>query len=75
VPKLNSKKRSPPEKSPECLGQPKDMVLNRLAEIEGGEEAANGQASLFEGMSFWLSQNVPQKSRFRELVQVISPIL
>ncbi|KAL2857976.1 TRF2-interacting telomeric protein/Rap1 C terminal domain-containing protein [Aspergillus pseudoustus] len=45
------------------------MALNRSAEIEGGEKAANGQSSLFEGMSFWLSQNVPQRSRFKELVQ------
>ncbi|KAI9372877.1 TRF2-interacting telomeric protein/Rap1 C terminal domain-containing protein [Aspergillus egyptiacus] len=33
----------------------------------GGEESRRG--GLFQGMSFWLSHNVPQRSRFKELIQ------
>ncbi|CEL05261.1 hypothetical protein ASPCAL06379 [Aspergillus calidoustus] len=45
------------------------MASNQAEEHEGGETAANGQGHLFKGMSFWLSHNVPQRSRFKELIQ------
>ncbi|KKK15839.1 hypothetical protein ARAM_004543 [Aspergillus rambellii] len=35
---------------------------------EGGESRRTGHG-LFQGMSFWLSQNVPQRSRFKEIIQ------
>ncbi|KAL2835255.1 hypothetical protein BDW59DRAFT_5664 [Aspergillus cavernicola] len=35
----------------------------------GPEREENGHGGLFRGMSFWLSQNVPQTSRFREMIQ------
>ena len=38
----------------------------RMAETtEGG-----GDGSLFQGKQFWLSQNIPQRSRFKELIAV-----
>ncbi|KAL4873024.1 hypothetical protein BDV12DRAFT_115530 [Aspergillus spectabilis] len=44
---------------------------------EGGD-GGSGNGGLFQGMSFWLSQNVPQRSRFKELVQqndgIVKPI-
>ncbi|KAL2822000.1 TRF2-interacting telomeric protein/Rap1 C terminal domain-containing protein [Aspergillus granulosus] len=45
------------------------MTSNRDGEGEGDEAATNGQGSLFKGMSFWLSRNVPQRIRFRDLIQ------
>jgi len=34
----------------------------------------NGESgTLFEGMKFWLSHNVPQRNRFKELIQVTIP--
>ncbi|KAL4932804.1 putative transcription factor Rap1 [Aspergillus undulatus] len=32
-------------------------------------QGRNGQGGLFQGMSFWLSHNVPQRSRFKEEIQ------
>ncbi|KAL2797714.1 TRF2-interacting telomeric protein/Rap1 C terminal domain-containing protein [Aspergillus keveii] len=45
------------------------MSSNLTEEHESSKRAANGQGRLFKGMSFWLSQNVPQRSRFKELIQ------
>lgn len=37
--------------------------------VEGGEEGHDG---LFKGTQFWLSHNVPQRARFKELITVQS---
>ena len=37
-----------------------------------GERASS---SLFQGKQFWLSQNIPQRSRFKELITVCYHIL
>lgn len=38
--------------------------------VESGMAGETGQGGLFQGMSFWLSHNVPQRSRFKEQIQV-----
>ncbi|KAL4922280.1 TRF2-interacting telomeric protein/Rap1 C terminal domain-containing protein [Aspergillus aurantiobrunneus] len=42
------------------------MVSGQALEDDHGEP---GEKGLFQGMSFWLSHNVPQRSRFKELIQ------
>lgn len=37
---------------------------------KGDGSQGDGRSGIFQGMSFWLSHNVPQRSRFKELVQV-----
>ncbi|EAW06482.1 putative transcription factor Rap1 [Aspergillus clavatus NRRL 1] len=40
------------------------------SDVEAGVGGENGNSdSLFEGKRFWLSQNVPQRSRFKELIE------
>ncbi|KAL4804509.1 Rap1 Myb domain-containing protein [Aspergillus unguis] len=43
------------------------MAPKQAEEIEHGGSAS--EAGLFQGRSFWLSHNVPQRSRFKELVE------
>ncbi|KAL4785234.1 TRF2-interacting telomeric protein/Rap1 C terminal domain-containing protein [Aspergillus varians] len=45
------------------------MVPREAGDYECGGSAENRHGGLFEGRSFWLSQNVPQRNRFRELIQ------
>ncbi|KAL2870479.1 putative transcription factor Rap1 [Aspergillus lucknowensis] len=45
------------------------MTSKQAKEVEDGRSAVNGRSGMFEGMSFWLSRNVPQRSRFEELIQ------
>ena len=37
---------------------------------ESADSLNQGSDSLFQGMQFWLSQNIPQRSRFKELITV-----
>ena len=39
----------------------------------GGGITSSFSHRLFEGKQFWLSQNIPQRSRFKELIQVTLP--
>ena len=36
------------------------------------EEGGEGRDGLFKGTQFWLSHNVPQRARFKELITVQS---
>lgn len=38
-----------------------------------GNNPNGTSGTLFEGKKFWLSHNVPQQSRFKELIQVSIP--
>jgi hypothetical protein len=38
--------------------------------VYDGTTAAGISGTLFEGQKFWLSQTVPQRSRFKDLIQV-----
>lgn len=46
------------------------MASNMAGEADQGRHEGDGHDGLFQGMSFWLSENVPQKRRFKELIQV-----
>ncbi|BCS20729.1 putative transcription factor Rap1 [Aspergillus puulaauensis] len=45
------------------------MASNTAGEAEQGRREGDGHDGIFQGMSFWLSENVPQKRRFKELIQ------
>lgn len=39
--------------------------------VEGDDGGGSRNSSLlFDGKQFWLSQNIPQRSRFKELIEV-----
>jgi telomeric repeat-binding factor 2-interacting protein 1 len=46
------------------------MAPSEATGSERDRSEEDGHDGLFQGMSFWLSENVPQKRRFRELIQV-----
>ena len=47
--------------------------MNAHIVYSGAAQSAGGQNGLFAGTKFWLSQKVPQRSRFIEEVKVLDP--
>jgi telomeric repeat-binding factor 2-interacting protein 1 len=44
--------------------------------MEGDDGGGNSSGSLlFDGKQFWLSHNIPQRNRFKELIEVCFCVL